>query len=178
VRVFDTVKMDSQDDQSTIEYPISSKFSRISAARSDYDSAAPPVSAGRGPQQTKRKEGKTRFFSQLKEWISTSEPSTQALKNHKKDTFRKAGIATSDPTANAKLHAPIGEIPQDAVKATTGPTPEERLREKSRQRRKIRQEHGNLKQGSRSSQSYSSHSGSSSLRDSAYFNFDKHDDMP
>lgn len=32
----------------------------------------------------KGKEGKSRWLSQLKEWVSVSEPSTQALKNIRK----------------------------------------------------------------------------------------------
>ncbi|KAI8954707.1 hypothetical protein F4801DRAFT_575108 [Xylaria longipes] len=74
----------------------------------------------------KAKEGKSRWLSQLKEWVSVSEPSTQAFKNYKKDTYKKAGIALDDPLANAKLHLPVASMPRDAIKpGGRGPEPEE-----------------------------------------------------
>ncbi|KAJ8129157.1 hypothetical protein O1611_g4473 [Lasiodiplodia mahajangana] len=73
----------------------------------------------------KGKEGKTRWLSQLKEWVSVSEPSTQALRNYKKDTYKKAGIALGDPQASAKLHLPVASLPPDAIKpGGPGPEPE------------------------------------------------------
>lgn len=70
-------------------------------------------------------------------WLSTSEPSAQALKQHKKDAFARASIPLGKPDAqvHAKLHAPIGEIPQDAIRAVGGFTPEEVARRKAAERR-------------------------------------------
>ncbi|KAI0447424.1 hypothetical protein F4803DRAFT_322564 [Xylaria telfairii] len=112
----------------------------------------------------KGKEGKSRWLSQLKEWVSVSEPSTQALKKYKKDTYKKAGIALDDPLANAKLHLPVASIPRDAIKpGGRGPDPEEIALQKAKHRREAR---GLLaaagsSRGSRSSSGH--HSSSSSI---------------
>ncbi|KAI1281026.1 hypothetical protein F5Y07DRAFT_412914 [Xylaria sp. FL0933] len=117
-------------------------------------------------QKRKGKEGKSRWFSQLKEWVSVSEPSTQALKNYKKDTYNKAGIALDDPLANAKLHLPVASLPPDAIKpGGRGPEPEEIILQKAMQRRQAR---GLLplmgtSQGSRSSASHRSSPSSDTL---------------
>ncbi|KAI0555382.1 hypothetical protein F4679DRAFT_166446 [Xylaria curta] len=87
----------------------------------------------------KEKEKKSRWFSQLKEWISVTEPSTEALKNYKKDTFKKAGITLNDPLANAKLHLPVASIPRDAIKpGGRGPEPEEIALQKAKNRKEAR----------------------------------------
>ncbi|KAI1459001.1 hypothetical protein F4805DRAFT_473693 [Annulohypoxylon moriforme] len=111
----------------------------------------------------KKGDGKHRWLSQLKEWVSVSEPSTQALKQYKKETYEKAHIALDDPQANAKLHLPIGTLPQDAIKpAGRGPDPEEIAMKQTEQRKKMRlsgSRMGSTSQGSRSSISrYSSSS--------------------
>ncbi|KAJ2992123.1 hypothetical protein NUW58_g2278 [Xylaria curta] len=78
------------------------------------------------PGNRKGKGGKSRWLSQLKDWVSISEPSAQALKKYKKDTFQKAGIALDDPLANAKLHLPVALMPSDAIRpGGRGPEPEE-----------------------------------------------------
>ncbi|KAI0508404.1 hypothetical protein F5B22DRAFT_638771 [Xylaria bambusicola] len=83
------------------------------------------------------KEGRKRWFSQLKEWISVSEPSTQALIKYKKETYHKAGIALNDPLANAKLHLPVASLPPEAIKpGGRGPEPEEVVLQKAIQRKK------------------------------------------
>ncbi|KAI0535739.1 hypothetical protein GGR58DRAFT_529087 [Xylaria digitata] len=92
------------------------------------------------PYKRKGKEGKSRWFSQLKEWVSVSEPSTQALKDYKKDTYKKAGIALDDPLANAKLHLPAASLPPDAIKpGGNGPEPEEIVLQRAMQRKKARE---------------------------------------
>ncbi|KAJ3579238.1 hypothetical protein NPX13_g1326 [Xylaria arbuscula] len=101
----------------------------------------------------KGKEGKNKWFSQLKEWISVSEPSTQALKNYKKDTYNKAGIALDDPLAKAKLHLPVTSLPPDAIKpGGRGLEPEEVVIKKAIQRKKAQA--GLISQGSQSSTSH------------------------
>ncbi|KAI1416006.1 hypothetical protein F5Y13DRAFT_155856 [Hypoxylon sp. FL1857] len=114
------------------------------------------------PAKHKGKEAKHGWLSQLKGWVSVSEPSTQALKQYKKDIYSKAQIALDDPEANAKLHAPIGLLPPNAIKpAGRGPDPEE-IAMKQIEQRKIRlsgSRTGGTSQGSRSSSSrYSSSS--------------------
>lgn len=99
--------------------------------------------------KTKGKEGRHKWFSQLKEWISVSEPSTQALRNYKKDTYTKAGIALGDPLASAKLHLPAASLPPDAIKpGGRGLEPEEVVIKKALQRKKA------LTQGSQSTTSH------------------------
>lgn len=87
-----------------------------------------------------RPTSKARFWSHVKGWMTTSEPSTQALRDHKKTTFKKAGISMDDPRASARLHLPAGEIPQDAIRATgPGPDPEEVVEKKKRERQQMRE---------------------------------------
>ncbi|KAK8126239.1 uncharacterized protein PG998_001998 [Apiospora kogelbergensis] len=113
----------------------------------------------------KGKEGKGRWLSQLKEWVSVSEPSTQALKQHKKDTYKRAGIALDDPRAGAKLHIPTTTLPSDAIKPYgRGPEPEEIAKRRTENKKRLRQSFsttGGTSQGSRSSTSQ--HSSMSSL---------------
>ncbi|KAK3330386.1 hypothetical protein B0H66DRAFT_527742 [Apodospora peruviana] len=92
----------------------------------------------------------------LTDWLSTSEPSAQALKQHKKDAFQKAGISSKDSEASAKLHAPIGDIPAGAIKPTTGPSPEEVAKKRAEERRKLKQSLGDDVSGSASLKSPSS----------------------
>ncbi|KAI3334821.1 hypothetical protein F4824DRAFT_511574 [Ustulina deusta] len=92
------------------------------------------------PHKRKGKGGRSRWFSHLKEWVSVSEPSTQALENYKKDTYNKAGIALDDPLANAKLHLPVASLPPDAIKpGGRGPEPEEIFIQRAMQRKKARE---------------------------------------
>ncbi|KAK8137725.1 hypothetical protein PG984_001105 [Apiospora sp. TS-2023a] len=113
----------------------------------------------------KGKEGKGRWLSQLKEWVSVSEPSTQALKQHKRDTYKRAGIAMDDPRAGAKLHIPTTTLPSNAIKPSgRGPEPEEIAKRNIENKKRLRQSFsttGGTSQGSRSSTSQ--HSSMSSL---------------
>ncbi|KAJ9164928.1 hypothetical protein NKR19_g931 [Coniochaeta hoffmannii] len=81
------------------------------------------------------KSGK--LLRNLSSWLTVSEPSTQALKHHKKEVFRKANISPDDPTASAKLRIPGGEIPPGAIRPSgKGPDPEDVLRSRARERRR------------------------------------------
>ncbi|KAI0486239.1 hypothetical protein F4859DRAFT_469606 [Xylaria cf. heliscus] len=87
----------------------------------------------------KGKEGKSRWLSQLKEWVSVSEPSTRALEDYRKKTYKKAGIALDDPLANAKLHLPVTSIPRDAIQpGGRGPEPEEIALQRAKDRKGAR----------------------------------------
>lgn len=72
----------------------------------------------------KEKDGKPRWLSQLKDWVSVSEPPVQALKQYKKGICENATIALDDPHPNAKLHLPIGTLFRDAKLAGREPDPE------------------------------------------------------
>ncbi|PON21650.1 hypothetical protein TGAM01_v209539 [Trichoderma gamsii] len=81
---------------------------------------------------TREDKKRPRWMSQVKNWLATSEPSAQAMRDQKKDTFKKHGIDLKDPKAAAKLHSPMGKVPISAVTSTSGPTPEKALKEKAR----------------------------------------------
>ncbi|KAI1105234.1 hypothetical protein F4804DRAFT_350989 [Jackrogersella minutella] len=120
------------------------------------------------PTKNKAKDGKHRWLSQFKGWVSVSEPSAQALKQYKKETYEKAHIALDDPQANAKLHLPIGTLPPEAIKPAGGPDPEEVAMKQVEQRKKMElsgSRTGGTSQGSRSS--ISRYSSSSSIAFSA-----------
>ncbi|KAI0972531.1 hypothetical protein F4678DRAFT_478405 [Xylaria arbuscula] len=131
-------------------------------------SREPPNDRQRGsqvsePPKRKGRDAKSRWFSQLKEWVSVSEPSTQALKNYKKDTYNKAGIALDDPLASAKLHLPVASLPPDAIKpGGRGPEPEEIIIQRAMKRKKAREllSSTGTSQGSRSDASHYSSSSS------------------
>jgi hypothetical protein len=73
----------------------------------------------------------------MTDWLSVGEPSTRALKHHKKEVFAKAGISKNDPEAGTKLHVPIGEIPSHAIRPSgSGPDPEDVLRKEAERKKK------------------------------------------
>ncbi|KAK3487363.1 hypothetical protein B0T13DRAFT_114202 [Neurospora crassa] len=87
------------------------------------------------------------IFRKVADWASTSEPSMQALSQYKQEAFQRAGVSPNDSEAHTKLHAPMGKIPEDAIRPTTGPTPEEVLMRKKTERKK-RQIEEELRRGS------------------------------
>lgn len=48
-----------------------------------------------------------RWLTRLKGWVVTSEPSTQAFRQHKKHVFQTAGVTRNDPDASVKLQYAI-----------------------------------------------------------------------
>lgn len=52
---------------------------------------------------SKGKEAVGRWLTRLKDWAVTSEPSTHALKQHKKHLFKTEGVSRNDPEASVKL---------------------------------------------------------------------------
>ncbi|KAF4961132.1 hypothetical protein FSARC_10254 [Fusarium sarcochroum] len=97
----------------------------------------------------KSKPGKSRWLTQVKDWLSVSEPSAQAMKTQKRNTYKRHGIDMKDPLAAAKMHLPIGKIPDNAITSTRGPSPEKAL-ERARQERETAQSYSGLSQGSHS----------------------------
>ncbi len=90
--------------------------------------------------------------NKLSTWLATSEPSAQALVQHRRDSFQRAGLSPTEPEPHAKLHAPIGDIPPGAIQPTTGPTPEEVMLRKTAERSK-RDRHHHTRQDTGSSRS-------------------------
>ncbi|CAF3448996.1 unnamed protein product [Fusarium graminearum] len=132
--------------------PTSSTFIRRSSYY-EYDPSASGIEASRTSMSStdtrKSKEGKPRWFTQVKDWLSVSEPSAQAMKEQKKNTFRRHGIDMKDPQAAVKLHLPIERIPEDAITSTRGPSPE-KAHERARQQRAVAQSYSGGSQASHS----------------------------
>ncbi|KAM0563973.1 hypothetical protein ACHAPJ_000181 [Fusarium lateritium] len=97
----------------------------------------------------KSKPEKSRWLTQVKDWLSVSEPSAQAMKTQKRNTYKRHGIDMKDPQAAVKMHLPIGKIPENAITSTRGPSPEKAL-ERARQQRERQQSYSGLSQGSHS----------------------------
>ncbi|KAH7137218.1 hypothetical protein B0J13DRAFT_625002 [Dactylonectria estremocensis] len=98
-------------------------------SHSDY---APSVNSDKkfsdSMSSSSRTPKKLRWFSHVKDWLSVSEPSAMAMKEQKKVTFKKLGIDPKDPRAAAKMHLPIGKLPEGAITSTRGPSPEKALK--------------------------------------------------
>jgi hypothetical protein len=65
-----------------------------------------------------------RWLSHVKDWLAVSEPSAQAMKEQKRTMYKKHGVDPNDPQAAAKLHFPMGQVPEGATTSTRGPRPE------------------------------------------------------
>ncbi|KAL7914752.1 hypothetical protein GGI35DRAFT_474471 [Trichoderma velutinum] len=108
-----------------------SRSRNTSQSRGEYD---PSLSSEepRSVYTTMPEKKRPRWMSQVKNWLATNEPSAQAMRDQKKDAFKKHGIDVKDPQAAAKMHSPLGKLPLDAITSTSGPTPEKALKEKFR----------------------------------------------
>ncbi|RYP39696.1 hypothetical protein DL767_002077 [Monosporascus sp. MG133] len=105
----------------------------------------------------KGRGGKGNWLLQLKDWISVSEPSTQALKHHKKDTYRKVGIALDNPPADAELHLLVHALPPETIKPSgRGPEPEKVAVNKVEQRKNVQQPYNGSSRAPQGSQSSAS----------------------
>lgn len=109
---------------------VSSGSSMMTSDRShsDYDASTNDDEKSRDSMSGSRTLKKPRWLSQVKDWLSVSEPSAVAMKEQKKMTFKKHGIDPKDPRAAAKLHLPIGKLPEGAITSTRGPSPEKALK--------------------------------------------------
>ncbi|KAI0135501.1 hypothetical protein F4814DRAFT_454706 [Daldinia grandis] len=92
-----------------------------------------------GLAKYKKKDGKRRWISQLKSWVTVSDPSAQASKQYKKETYDKAHFSLDDPRANAKLHLSIGTLPPNVIKpAVSGTDPEDMFLKQAELRKGMR----------------------------------------
>lgn len=141
--------------ESTSDTPVSPRSSAYIKRQSyyEYDPSISGIETSRTSMSStdtrKSKTGKPRWFSQVKDWLSVSEPSALAMKEQKKNTFKKHGIDMKDPRAAVKLHLPIGKIPEDAITSTRGPSPE-KAHERARQQRETAQSYSGGSQASHS----------------------------
>lgn len=94
-----------------------------------YNPTAPTKSSGQS--------SKTGWMRQVKSWIAVSEPSAQAIKSQRRETYKRHGLHLGDPDAAAKMHLPIGVLPRGATTSTSGPTPEKKLRRECKERPRL-----------------------------------------
>lgn len=92
--------------------------------------------------QNQTRGSKTKWLSQVKDWLSTSEPSAQAIKAQKSKTSKRLGLDPKDPKAASKQHMPSGKLPPNVTTSTAGPTPEEALKKTLKEQR-LRQSFSN-----------------------------------
>ncbi|KAI1488160.1 hypothetical protein F5X96DRAFT_680710 [Biscogniauxia mediterranea] len=109
--------------------------------------------------KSRGKFDRSRWLSQLKDWISISEPSDQALKHYQQEAYQKSGVALDDPQANVKLHPLVGMLSNPEGLA---PNPVEVAFKRAEQRRKTRESLTGIGGTSRGYPSSSSHPSSSS----------------
>ncbi|KAH6636654.1 hypothetical protein F5144DRAFT_188754 [Chaetomium tenue] len=106
-----------------------------------HETTAPAAlqQAAKPPPTNKRESWLSSKAQKLASWLATTEPSAQALRQYRKEAFKKAGISPHDTEPpHARLQAPIGDIPADAIRPASGPTPEAMARRKAADRRKKR----------------------------------------
>lgn len=117
---------------------LSESISPVASRPSSSAGAARLTPRGAAGSPGQGKEGRARWLAQIKDWFSASEPSTQAFKQHRQETFKKAGVDMNDAQAHARLHAPIGSIPDDAIKPSVpGLEPEEVAKRRAEEKRKL-----------------------------------------
>ncbi|UNI15067.1 hypothetical protein JDV02_001638 [Purpureocillium takamizusanense] len=78
-------------------------------------------------------ERRPRWLKQIKNWVSVTEPSAQAMKNQKRTAYKKHGIDRNDPQAAEKMHLPIGKVPDGVTTSTRGPRPEKALKQRAKE---------------------------------------------
>lgn len=89
----------------------------------DYRTDHPPIAI----EPPKAQFARPRWLTQVKDWLSVSEPSAQAMKQQRMDTYKRHGVDMNDPQAASKLRLPSGKIPAGATTSTSGPSPEKAL---------------------------------------------------
>ncbi|CAH0019496.1 unnamed protein product [Clonostachys rhizophaga] len=114
----------------------SSYISTKSTDDATLSSRAAPSSNNMDPEAERSR--KPQWLNQIKDWLSVSEPSAQAMKEQRDKTYKKFGVDAKDPRAAAKLHLPIGKIPSGATTSTAGPAPEKALLRTMREKRRRR----------------------------------------
>lgn len=85
-------------------------------------------------EKDKRRLGASRWFRHVKDWVSISEPSTQAMKEERTKMQKRRGLDTKVPNVDTSFHYPGGQIPPGVITSTTGPRPEKALQSINRDR--------------------------------------------
>jgi hypothetical protein len=151
------------------DVPTSGLSSELASTDDSHVASQANEQAGKPEARGKKGSWLSSKAQKLADWLATSEPSAQAFSQHRKETFKKAGISHKDPEPpHAKLHAPIGEIPSEAIRHGSGPSPEELALKKAAERRRRRRERADGAPGgaASSTESWSVYSGQGSVSDS------------
>jgi hypothetical protein len=97
--------------------------SGTSISGDDYRTDQPPAVI----EPAKVRFERPRWLTQVKDWLSVTEPSAQAMKQQRVNTYKRHGVDMKDPQAASKLRLPSGKIPAGATTSTSGPSPEKAL---------------------------------------------------
>lgn len=146
----------------------SQRLQNSNPVRSGYDSSVSSHELREKATETRvmksqQRGRKMKWFSQVKDWLSTREPSADALEAQRSKTTKRHGIDLKDSKAGSKLHIPIAKLPANVTTSTTGPTPEKALK-KTLQERQMQQSFSSTTLGTTSLSSRDSYS--PSVRDS------------
>lgn len=124
---------------SSVTSGATSNLTRSSLPASDLDvserSYGPIMGDSEKARRKEKRSSRAKWLTQVKDWLSTSEPTAQAMKEQKRSTYAEHGVALDDPRAAAKMHFPMGKVPEDAITSTSGPTPEDALKHRAAQYR-------------------------------------------
>lgn len=141
----DSCNSNTTTSRSTTEYSAPSHSRRSSASdcyRACHSDGADKIynstaAAHSNSKNSNSKTSKSNWLRNVKNWIAVSEPSAQAIKSQRRETFKKHGVHRNDPDAAAKMHLPIGVLPRGTTTSTSGPTPEKKLARELKQRPKL-----------------------------------------
>jgi len=77
-------------------------------------------------EEDEEAEAKESLWRRFLSWCCIREPTIKAIKDHRRDVFRRLGIPldASVEEASRKVGAPLGKIPDHAIRPFGGPTPE------------------------------------------------------
>jgi hypothetical protein len=108
-----------------------SAFSPASSCGYSLSAEDPKRNGQAGHVPAKSSNSKPRWLKNVKDWLSVSEPSAQALKHQRVSTYQRHGVALDDPDAAAKMHLPIGRVPDGVTTSSAGPDPEKTLQDRA-----------------------------------------------
>jgi len=122
---------------SAIESGGTASFHSLSGStrfRSGYESSHSDDRSRRLPDvraaPPQKHQSKPKWISQIKDWLSVSEPSSQAFKQQK-----LKNAASKDSQAAARSRVSLGQIPPGATTSVAGPTPETALKRQLREKK-------------------------------------------
>jgi hypothetical protein len=103
--------------------------------QSEYDLSihrGEAIASNEKAEQDKKRSGTSRWLRQVKDWMSTSEPSAKAMKDERVKAQKRHGPDAKDSRSITKFHYPGGQIPDGVITSTSGPRLEKALRSSMR----------------------------------------------